>query len=185
MKDIYRSIQTTMACLVAVLALTLAAGCATGSNSGAEKDSGPDEIVGQPPSADSEDYQFAMPETGPRDEKLVQPTGDAEGEGAITGEHLRYLRQRGPSVVLEHVETRPHHQDGRFVGFEIVAISEAAGVYAEPDLQIGDVITHVNLVRMQKPDDYMEAWETLEEASEIRIDFKRDGEDGHVLWPVE
>lgn len=154
-----------------------------------ERDSGPDEIVGAPPEEGSEDYEFApppshpgMPETSQAEEPMAE--FDAESD-VIDAHYIRQLKSYGPAMVLQHVHTEPVHEDDEFVGFEIVELSAKARHYVEPRLQVGDVITHVNLVRLEKPDDYMEAWETLDETGEVRIDMIRNGESADVIWSVE
>lgn len=159
--------------------------CATSSDTEQSEEEQPRQVVGQPPSSESEDYQFAMPPPGPTDEALERPETTESSQGVISAEELDYLHTLGPAVVFRHVETAPHHSDGEFVGFEIVGISETARAYTASELDEGDVVTHVNLVRLETPDDYMEAWGTLEEAREIRIDFLREGQPEHLVWPVE
>lgn len=165
--------------------------CSTGSDSRRTTERGPDVVMGSPPPESSEDYEFAPPPRHPGAHGDVsrnqQPRAQERQrpEGVIFRDDIRRLRNFGPSLVLEHVDTDPRHEDGRFVGFRIVDVSERAHHYISPQLRVGDVITHINLVRLQRPDDYLEAWNTLEDVDEIRIDFLRDGEAGHALWSVE
>ncbi len=153
-----------------------------------ERDSGPEQIVGAPPQPGDADYEFAIPPEHPGTPKPIggAPTREWDATASIIDRHyIERLRYFGPSLVLQHIQTDPAHDDDGFVGFEIIEISPAAEQYLTPRLQRGDIITHVNLVQIEKPDDYMEAWKTLEDAEEIRIDFVRDGEPADVIWDVE
>lgn len=168
------------------LALSLV-GCAS-----APADEGPEEVVGQPPQPDSEDYEPAPPPSHPGehgklggDTTAQQDQHTGSEPGVVTQQQLDRLQSLGPSVVMEHVVTEPVRDDGQFVGFEIVEVSDTARRHIEPDLQTGDVITHVNQVRLEMPDDYMEAWKTLEEADEIRVDLVRDGDEQEVILDVQ
>ena len=185
--------EATMKAVAAAVVLVVfgICGCSTGPDARSDRDSGPDEVVGSPPEEGSEEYEFAAPPRHPgrhgdvADRGEASPETSGDSEDGVTRDDVDRLRNFGPSVILEHVRLEPSHDDDGFVGFEIVEMSPSAARYAEPDLVRGDVVTHVNLVRLEKPDDYMEAWETLEDAREIRIDFKRDGEDQSLSWPVE
>lgn len=180
--------RTVIASTVLAFAVGLVAGavgCATGSGD----HSPPQEVVGEPPAEDDVDSEFALPPSHPGehgqvggDSPAVEPSAEP---GVVTETELQRLQQFGPSVVMQHVETAPAHEDDEFVGFEIVGVSETARGYIESKLQPGDVVTHVNLVRLERPDDYMEAWDTLEDAEQIRFDVVRDGEDAEVILEVE
>lgn len=172
--------------LVAAASLAwMALGCSSGPE---EEDESMDEIMGSPPDEDSPDYEFALPDLydGDADEAASEgPTtpGYPETE-AVHKEQIDELKRYGPSIVFEHVRTEPMHDDG-FVGFAIVEISATARPYLEAKIEEGDVITHINLVRLETPDDYLEAWEALSETEEIRIDFERDGKSKEATWNVE
>lgn len=153
-----------------------------------DRDSGPDEIIGGPPQQGDEDYEFAMPPSHPGTPEPVAGAPATEwepGSETIDRHYIEQLEHFGPSLVLQHVHTEPAHESDGFVGFEIVEITPHAEQYISPRLQPGDIITHINLVRLKMPDDYMEAWKTLNEAEEIRIDIVRDGESKDVIWDIE
>ena len=167
--------------------LVWTAGCAS-----APEDDGPDEVVGQPPAEDSEDYDPAPPPSHPGEhgqvgeepgagEPAVEPSGEP---GVVTEQQVQRLKSFGPAVVMQHVEAEPVHEEDEFVGFKLVDVSQTAEAHMKPDLEVGDVVTHVNLVRLEQPEDYMEAWETLEDADEIRVDLLRDGEPKEVILQI-
>ena len=185
-----RSIRHSAVCAIA--ALLVAVGL-TACASGPEESSGPDEVVGQPPDEDSEDHEFAPPPQHPgthgsfdgdRTSETSSPSGDIE-PGVVTESQLDELQDYGPSIVMRHIETEPVHDGDEFVGFRVVDATETARVHMESKLEIGDIITHVNLVRLERPDDYMEAWQTLEGADEIRFDVIRGDDAREVILDVE
>jgi type II secretory pathway component PulC len=111
--------------------------------------------------------------------------GDAgPGELTISRAQLDAFIAQGPAFAFSQVETQPHHADGSFVGFQLVDVTTAAHNHIAPHLRVGDIVTHVNGIRLQRPDDYLQAWRGLAEASSVRIDFRRDGEGAHVIWQV-
>lgn len=186
MDEMQRLMQWTAAAVATVAAVGMVAGC----SSSPESDPSMDEVVGTPPDEDSEDHEFALPPRHPGAHGDVDTQKPVEAESgypqteAVQPQQIDRLQRLGPSVVFEHIRTEPKHDDA-FVGFEIVEISEVARPYVEAHLQKGDVITHLNLVRLEKPDDYMEAWDTLGETDQIRVDFERDGEAKEAIWEVE
>ncbi len=183
-------------CLFVAGALGL--GCASGSQSSSAED---EDVSASPPSAD-EDTRGELPE-GPEVDmgRSGEGAGDAESEAGdeaddaeadandaqqvITRSQLDTFIEKGPSFALTQVEVAPSRDDGTFQGFQLVSMRPSAQESVGNQLQLGDIITHINGVRLEKPDDYLDAWKLLDEVSSIRIDFIRDGEAEHALWRVE
>ena len=63
---------------------------------------------------------------------------------------------------------------GKFHGFRIAAL-QATGVLAGVDLKPGDVVTRVNGMPIEHPEEALEAFNSLEVASELRVAYERDG----------
>ncbi len=180
-----RSMKKAWALMAVASMAWMAVACSSGPE---EEDPAMNEVLGSPPSEDSPDYEFALPEMYGEGHSERSPAGQpAAGyphTEAVQKEQIDRLKGYGPSIVLTHVQVEPKHDDG-FVGFEIVEISETARPYLEHKLEEGDVVTHINLVRLEMPDDYLEAWEVLSKTEEIRIDFRRDEESKTATWKVE
>lgn len=172
-----------------MIAFFMLAGCTTTSDGARSFERGPDKVMGSPPSESSEDYEFAPPPRHPGPHGEVENTPrrastQPREPGVIRRGELQRFMEFGPSVVWEHVDTEPQHESGRFQGFMIVDLSRGAHEVLSPEVRVGDVITHINLVRLERPDHYMEIWEELPRAEEIRIDFLRDGEAMNATWQV-
>lgn len=69
------------------------------------------------------------------------------------------------------VEEWPVMRDGKFHGFKIQTINEAWGI----DLKVGDVVTRVNGVVPEKPDDAEVVLRSLEKATALKVDYERNG----------
>ena len=166
----------------------LVAGCATAPDGRQGFERGPDRVMGTPPTEGGEDYEFAPPprHPGPHGEVGVGSRQEVleQEPGVFRRSQIARLLEFGPAVILEHVDTEPSYEEGRFVGFMIVDFSDQAHSYVSPELRVGDVITHLNLVQVERPDDYLEVWNQLGEATEIRVDFLRDGERMHQIWQI-
>jgi hypothetical protein len=94
--------------------------------------------------------------------------------------------KRGPGWALGQVNVKPSRDGaGDFVGFEVDGFSPEAGPVVSPPLMRGDVITHLMGVRLKSPDDYMSAWQLVNGADALRIDYVRDGATLFSVWRVE
>ncbi|MBA2663859.1 MAG: hypothetical protein H0U74_16340 [Bradymonadaceae bacterium] len=171
--------------VVVALVCLLVAGCAS---SGTRSDSGPP--VGDRPT--DEDAQFRPPPAGPdvmatgRTSSAVEDAGGSNaGTTSISRARLDAFIAQGPAFVFGEVDAQPLHEGGKFQGFQIVDVTTRAHTAIAPHLRVGDVVTHVNGIRLKLPDDYLQAWKGLGQAQSVRVDFMREGEKQHVTWIVE
>lgn len=183
-----RQVITTLAMLMSALFVV---GCASSPDMRRNEERGPKKVMGTPPSEDSEDYEFAAPPPHPGpygrvgEYALDGNIGRASSAGEISRADLEELLKLGPSVIFTHVDTEPFREDGKFVGFRIIDASDSALSVMSPKLRVGDIVTHINLMRLERPDDYVQIWQELGEAQEIRVDFLRDQEPGQAIWSLE
>lgn len=174
--------------LAAVAMFALSVGCASAPDQRRAAERGPESNVGAPPSGDEAVVAPLPNNPASRQARQVmprEPMVGPDGAALITRGEVNALLERGPAVVFQHVDTEPQHDNGEFVGFLIVDISAPAHSFVAPQLRVGDVVTHVNLVKLERPDHYLNAWSTLAEAEEIRVDFRREGQASHAIWRVE
>lgn len=157
----------------------------------------------QPPREGPEDAREAVLPDGPDvDKEGIRPSSEAgasEGvaevevssdeEGSVAGvvsrTEVESFRDRGPAHVLTLLEFEPVHSKSGFVGFSVKSVAESALSFTDPHIRTGDVVTHVNGIRMERPDDLLQAWNAVGEASVIRVDMIREGTPMHVSWAVE
>ena len=78
------------------------------------------------------------------------------------------------------VEDYPVMTGGKFHGFKIKAITGDWGV----DLRPGDVITRVNGMSIEHPEDADSALRSLEKAKSLKVDFDRDGKPLSLELPI-
>jgi len=107
------------------------------------------------------------------------------GEFAVQRAHLGDFMKKGPPFALTQVVVEPVHGDGGFVGYKLVSSTSGASEFLRPQVKAGDVITHLNGVRIERPDDYLRAWNALKDTSVIRIDFLREGQASVATWNVQ
>ncbi len=63
--------------------------------------------------------------------------------------------------------------DGKFVGFRIAALQ--GNSWKGVDLKPGDVVTKVNGFPIERPEQALEVFQSLDVASELRVGVERDG----------
>jgi len=108
-----------------------------------------------------------------------------DGSTSLSRGMVGEFMKRGPAFALTQVVVEPVHGASGFVGFKVVSASREAQEFLRPHVKTGDVITHLNGVRVERPDDYLRAWNALKDTSVIRIDFVRDNEPSVATWAVQ
>lgn len=96
---------------------------------------------------------------------------------------LRRVLKSGLGAFLENVVVDgPVFLNGKFHGFRIGALKgkDWQGV----DLKAGDVVTRVNGFTVERPETAFEAFQSLEVASELSVDFERDGEPRSLRYVI-
>ncbi len=136
-----------------------------------------------------------LPEGPEVDDQGIRPQGAktaespaetvAAGVATVTRRQIERFRNRGPAYVLTLMQFEPVHGTAGFRGFKIVEAKSSARDFMTPLVQMGDVVTHINGIRIERPDDFLQAWKTLENAAVIRIDLLRDENPMNVSWDVE
>ena len=129
------------------------------------------------------------PAKSPRTEvpaMVSAPTAD----GATVPEKTSELRRsqikrtigRGLGYFLQEVsvEDYPVMTGNKFRGFKIKEITGNWGV----DLRPGDVVTRVNGMSIEHPEDADAALRSLEKAKALRVDFDRDGKPRTLELPI-
>jgi type II secretory pathway component PulC len=96
---------------------------------------------------------------------------------------LKQTIQRGLGYVLQDimVEDYPVMHGDKFHGFKIQTISAAWGGV---DLRPGDVVTRVNGLPIEHPEEADAALRSLEKARALRVDYERDGKARTLELPI-
>ena len=89
---------------------------------------------------------------------------------------------RGLGYFLQNVsvEDYPVMRGSKFYGFKIKDINAELGV----DLRPGDVVTRVNGLSIEHPEEADAAMRSLEKAPALRVDFERDGKPRNLELPI-
>ena len=101
-------------------------------------------------------------------------------EGVIARSDLLLVLDDGLGRFLQNVQTEPSFHRGAFTGFRIVSLFPGEPAFASLDLRPGDTVTLINGKPIERPEQAIAVWEELRTASEIIVDYRRDGE-AHAL----
>lgn len=168
--------------IVLALFLVLCVGCGAAPMQ-------PDEGPAQEPPADAPNASIPSGPPVLVDEvgqgEAVEPAQAADGAVSLSRGMVGEFMKHGPAFALTQVVVEPVHGESGFVGFKVVSASREAQEFLRPHVKTGDVITHLNGVRVERPDDYLRAWNALKDTSVIRIDFVRDNESSVATWAVQ
>jgi type II secretion system protein C len=104
---------------------------------------------------------------------------------SITRSGVHDAIAQGLGVLLQHVELddQPVLVGGRFHGFRLAALRDA-DFWSGVELQAGDVITGVNGMPIERPEQAQAAFESLESATELRVAYERDGKPHELVYAI-
>ncbi len=93
---------------------------------------------------------------------------------------------RGLGAFLQHValDDRPVMLGGRFHGFRVAALEGDPAFWRGVDVRPGDVVTRVNGMPIEHPEEALEVFQSLDVASELRVDLERDGAPRELRYAI-
>ncbi len=101
----------------------------------------------------------------------------------VRAEVDRVLVTQGPPWVLRRVLSEEvMKSDGKFAGWRLVGLPEE---WRGIDLRPGDVVTRVNGLPLETPDQAWDAWKSIAKAPEIKISLMRDGAPRELTIPID
>lgn len=128
---------------------------------------------GPPPKSPAPEAPSAAP---------VAPAAAPAKTTALKRSKVKQTITKGLGYFLQEVsvEDYPVMTGGKFHGFKIKQITGDWGV----DLRPGDVVTKVNSMAIEHPEDADAALRSLEKAKALRVDFDRDGKPQSLELPI-
>jgi hypothetical protein len=93
------------------------------------------------------------------------------------------LVTQGPPWILRRVMMEEVlRSDGKFTGWRMAGLPEE---WKDIDLKPGDVVTRVNGLPLETPDDAWEAWKSVARFPELKITLTRDGAARTLVLPID
>jgi S1-C subfamily serine protease len=120
----------------------------------------------------------------PSEPVAEEPPPPPSVEGEISRADLTVVLDAGLGRFLQGVVTEPELDNGRFMGFRIVSLYPDDDRMRSVDLAAGDVITLVNGQPIERPEQAMRVWSSLRVASELLVDYRREGEERQLRFAI-
>lgn len=120
--------------------------------------------------------------TSARTDVAPEPKGDT-AKSTLKRSAAKATVQQGLGAFLQKVtvDERPVFLGGKFHGWRITALKgDLSGIELRP----GDVVTRVNGLPIERPEQALEAFRSVEVSSEIRIDYEREGEPRALRYAI-
>lgn len=111
--------------------------------------------------------------------------GPATTDRGLSRSAVKAVVARGLGAFLQRIELadEPVFLGGRFHGFRIAAFNDPA-FWAGVDLKVGDVVTSVNGMPIERPEQALAAFDSLQVASELRVSYERQGRAASLVYPI-
>lgn len=111
----------------------------------------------------------------------AEPEAPPVPEGSLGRAQVDAVLKKGPPWLLSRVEVEEVLRKGAFVGWRVIHLPAA---WEGSGLRSGDVVTRVNGLGLEKPDDLFAVWSALAQAKELRVELERDGKTESISMPI-
>lgn len=86
---------------------------------------------------------------------------------------VKAVQKLGPGAIFANVELDPVMRNDRFFGWKIMRMRSAG--WKQNELRAGDIVQRVNGQTIERPEEAVQVFKSLEGAKQIVIDFERAG----------
>jgi len=110
---------------------------------------------------------------------------EARSDRTLARSAVRALVVLGLGAFLQRFELdeRPVIVGGKFHGFRVAALHDPS-FWRDVDLRPGDVVTSVNGFPIERPEQALNVFDSLDVASELRVAYERDGHSREIVYAI-
>jgi hypothetical protein len=112
----------------------------------------------------------------------TEPSHAALAPGHLARADVDQVLRQGPPWILRRVRTEEVLRENKFIGWRVL---ELPSEWSSIDLKPGDVITLINGMPLEKPDDFFSAWSSLAVASDLRVAYDRSGASRELTYHID
>ncbi len=105
-------------------------------------------------------------------------------EGTLTRAEVQQVLERGPQRFIAALRVAPVVDGGRFLGFKLVSIAPESPLAAGASVGVGDVVLAVNEQPLERPEQFMRAWDMVKGADALSVLLLRDGRRLQYRWKI-
>lgn len=106
-------------------------------------------------------------------------------ESALSAAEFDAAMARGPQRVVASVEVQPALEKGRFLGFRIVRLQPDGDFRSCTSLLPGDVVLTVNREPLERPEQFMRAWEVVKASRSVEVELQRGTSRMLYRWTIQ
>ena len=119
--------------------------------------------------------------------EALEPTGSSlrVSSGTIRRAAIISVLDRGLGRFLQGVRVDAAKDGKRFVGFRLLDLYSGTPAFQKVDLVPGDVVTAVNTLSVERPEQALRAFESLRTAPALIVDYLRDGQERRLKFVIE
>lgn len=92
------------------------------------------------------------------------------------------LTEKGPPWLFQRVVPEEVFVNGKFAGWRILSLPKE---WEALEIKPGDVVTRVNGLGLERPEDLWKAWTSVFTASELKIGYERGGKALELVMPID
>lgn len=105
-------------------------------------------------------------------------------EGELPRAEVAAIVERGPQPFIASLRVAPHLEGRRFVGFRIEGFAPDSPLINSRAIQPGDVVLAVNREPLERPEQFMRAWELVARKDTLEVDLLRAGQRLRYRWTL-
>ena len=105
-------------------------------------------------------------------------------EGDLSRASLDKLIAAGPHALIASVDVKPAKDKGRFIGFLLTGARPNSPLASSETIRVGDIFVAVNGQSVERPDQFMSAWEALGAKDTLTVTVVRQGKRIRYVWKI-
>lgn len=105
-------------------------------------------------------------------------------EGELARAEVIAVVAQGPQRFIASVQVAAHLDGRRFVGFRIEGFAPDSPLVNSRAVQPGDVILSVNREPLERPEQFMKAWERVDDGDSLEVELLRAGQRLRYRWTL-
>lgn len=103
-------------------------------------------------------------------------------ESELSRAEIQKVFDRGPQRFIAGLQVDPHLVKGKFVGFRIAGFTADGPLVNSRSVLPGDVVLRVNREPLERPEQFMRAWEVAQKADRLEVLLLRGTERILYRW---
>ncbi len=97
---------------------------------------------------------------------------------------LSQAMEAGPQRFIAGLRVKPAFEDKRFLGYKLVGYTTDSPLTQGAAVVAGDIILAVNGASLERPDQFMQAWQSIAKQNQLEVLLLRNGERLLFRWTL-